>query len=110
MGVRINVVMNDPYLEMQGLFSLLLTIHNHIFLTGMALNENSFKDYFAYVTFQSNTSAIFLCPEANEQFITIKDWFQQLEPQTRLAPFKVHACNYRIYVFLHVKPTQIRSR
>jgi len=37
--------------------------------TGVVFNEKSFKDYFAYVTFQSNTSAIFLCPEANEQFI-----------------------------------------
>ena len=26
--------------------------HNHIFQTGMALNEKCFKDYFAYVKFQ----------------------------------------------------------
>jgi len=33
------------------------------------LIEKSFKDYFAYMLFHSNTSAIFLCPEENKQFI-----------------------------------------
>jgi len=80
MRMRINVEMNDPRLDANAeFFCLLLTIHNHIFLTGMALMRNPSR-IILHICYFNQTPVQSFCVQRkmSNLYISIKDWFQQL--------------------------------